>query len=77
MKIITEVTEFETLKDRAWAGAQTTLNRVQEEGKEAELMSLLDEIFYEGATDTEVNDFLWFEDETIYESLGIETEEEE
>ena len=40
-------------------------------------MSLLDEIFYEGATDTEVNDFLWFEDETIYESLGIETEEEE
>ena len=77
MKIITEVTEFEALKDMVWAGAETTLNRVQEEGKEAELMSLLDEIFYEGATDTDVNDFLWFEDETIYESLGIETEEEE
>ena len=36
MKIITEVTEFETLKDRAWAGAQTTLNRVESLGIETE-----------------------------------------
>lgn len=69
---------FEDLKNNCWSGAINTLQRVEEEGKEEELMLLLDEIFYESTpTMTELNDCLWFEDEMIFESLGIIEEEEE
>ena len=69
---------FEDLKNNCWSGAVDTLQVIEENGKEEELMLLLDEIFLESIpTMTEVNDFLWFDDEMIYESLGIDEEEEE
>ena len=69
---------FEDLKNNCWSGAVDTLQVIEENGKEEELMLLLDEIFLESIpTMTEVNDFLWFDDEMIYESLGIIEEEEE
>ena len=69
---------FEDLMNNCWSGAIDTLQVIEEEGKEEELMLLLDEIFLESIpTLTEVNDILWFEDEMIYESLGIIEEEEE
>lgn len=69
---------FEDLKRNCWSGALNTLSTIEEEGKEEELMLLLDEIFYESTpTMTELNDCLWFEDEMILESLGIIEEEEE
>ena len=53
---------FEDLKNNCWSGAINTLQRVEEEGKEEELMMLLDEIFYESTpTMTELNDYLWFD----------------
>lgn len=63
---------FEDLKDECWSGAIDTLQKIEEEGKENELMELLQEVFSEISTMTEVNDFLWFEDDYIYEQLGIE-----
>lgn len=69
---------FEDLKNNCWSGAITTLSTIEEEGKEEELMLLLDEIFYESTpTMTDLNDYLWFEDESIYDALGIIEEEEE
>ena len=69
---------FEDLMNNCWSGAIDTLQVIEENGKEEELMLLLDEIFLESIpTLTEVNDILWFEDEMIYESLGIIEEEEE
>lgn len=38
---------------------------------------LADEFWNEIPTMTEVNDFLWFEDEYIFETLGINEEEDE
>lgn len=77
MIIKKEVNDFYTLKENSWSGALYTLNKIEEEGKEDDLMALLDEIFYDGADETQVNDFLWFDDEYIFEMLGIKEEEEE
>ncbi len=74
MKIVSEIglEEF-----NAWSGAVTTKERIIEEGKEREFEDLIEEYYPEGLTDTELNDLLWFEDEWLFESLGIVDEEEE
>ena len=74
--------DFNDLMNNCWSGAIDTLRTVEENGKEDELISHLEEIFesyFDNVpTMTEVNDYLWFEDEEIFEALGIsETEEEE
>ena len=61
----------------AWSGAVDTLDRVREEGKCDELESILEDLYPDGMSKTELNDLLWFEPETVYEWLGIEEEEEE
>lgn len=68
---------FRELKNNSWSGAVTTLEKIEEAGKEEELMDFLEEEFVETPTETDVNDFLWFEDEYIFEQLGIKDEEDE
>ena len=73
MKITSEM----SLKNfKAWSGAKDTLNKLIELDKCDELEFILDDLYPEGLTDTQLNDILWFDDEWIYETLGIETEEE-
>ena len=59
---------------QAWSGAKDTLDRIQREGKCAELENILEELYPDGMTETELNDLLWFEPETVYEWLGIRSE---
>ena len=59
---------------QAWSGAKETLERIQREGKCAELENILEELYPDGMTETELNDLLWFEPETVYEWLGIRSE---
>lgn len=61
----------------AWSGAIDTKNTIIEKGLCEEFENLIDEMFPDGLTDTQLNDILWFEEEWIYETLGIKTEEEE
>ena len=61
----------------AWSGAIDTLDRVREAGKCDELESILEDLYPDGMSETELNDLLWFEPETVFEWLGIEEEEEE
>ena len=68
---------FNELYKNSWSGAIDTLKTIMEYNLENELMRHLEEIFYEGATDTEINDYLWFESDYIFEVLGINEEEEE
>ena len=74
MKIYSE-TSLENFE--AWSGAVDTLDRVREAGKCNELESILEELYPDGMSETELNDLLWFEPETVFEWLGIEEEEEE
>lgn len=60
----------------AWSGAENTLRRVLNAGKVEELEILLDECYPDGMTETELNDLLRFEPDTIYRWLGMKTEDE-
>ena len=59
---------------QAWSGAKETLERIQREGKCAELENILEELYPDGMTETELNDLLWFDSESVYEWLGIRSE---
>lgn len=73
MYVKIEMDDFRTLKNNSWSGALDTLKDIEEADKEDELMYLLEEIFADTIpTETEVNDFLWFERDYIYESLGLD-----
>lgn len=73
--------DFNDLMNNCWGGAIDTLNTINEWNKENELISHLEEIFgsyFDNVpTMTEVNDYLWFEDEAIFEALGISESENE
>ena len=61
-----------------WSGGKDTLNTIKEHGKLKELEYLIDEFFIGSTpTETEINDFLWFDDVMIFEHLGINEDEEE
>ena len=58
----------------AWSGAVSTLDRIRSEGKQSDLECILEELYPDGMTETELNDLLWFEDETVlHEWLGLDT----
>lgn len=69
MKIITE-TSLERFD--AWSGGEDTLDVLIEKDLCDKLERLLEcDVFEDGCTDTELNDFLWFERDTIAEWLGF------
>ena len=55
-----------------WSGAKDTYNYIMEQygWDESAVESVLEEIFPDGCTDTELNDFFWFDD-NIYEIFGV------
>lgn len=62
--------DFNDLMDNCWSGAKETLKVIEENGKEDAFMDLLEMTFTE-PTMTEVNDYLRFDDDSIFEELGI------
>lgn len=69
---------FYNLKDRVWSGAIDTMNRIADEHKEEELISLLNDYFCGDIPSmTAVNDVLWFNRDEIYDALGISDDEDE
>lgn len=76
MKIISET----CLGDfKFWSGAEDTAQRIWEEkGEEGweQLEAILEDLYPDGIDETELNDLLWFDAETVYEWLGIGEEDE-
>ena len=69
MKVYEEL----NLKDfNAWSGAVETKERIIKEGKEEEFEELIEELFPDGLSATELNDILWFKEEYVLNILGIE-----
>lgn len=68
--------DFDDIYQNSWSRAVDTLNTISNEGKEDDLMELLDELYPDGVDETELNDFLWFDDDYIFNELGIDLEEE-
>ena len=72
MEIRKEINDFYALADMVWSGAVDTITGIQNANKETEFMNFLEAVFCdEVPTDTEVNDFIWFERDRIYENLGL------
>lgn len=74
MEIKKEINGFYELADMVWSGAVDTITDIQNANKENEFMNFLEMIFMDredAPTDTEVNDFIWFERDYIYENIGL------
>lgn len=71
MQIIQEVAvqDFE-----AWAGGVDTLQTIIDNNMAVEFEQLIEELYPDGVTETQVNDILWHESEYVYDVLGIEEE---
>ena len=74
MKIIKEIDSFNDLMENSWSGAIDTLQDIANANLEEEFMENLENIYFLGETptDTELNDFIWFERDTIYDYLGLD-----
>ena len=70
-------TETNLRNFEAWSGAVDTKKIILDAGLEEEFEMLIDELYPEGLTDTELNDILWFDPDWILEALDIKEEEEE
>lgn len=76
MYIKKELSSFEELKENSWSGATDTLKRIEELELEEEFMQILEEVFGdETPTETELNDFIWFETDIINNMLGRSVED--
>lgn len=72
MEIRKEINGFYELADMVWSGAIDTLEDIQNANKENEFMDFLEMVFCDDVpTDTNVNDFIWFERDYIYENIGL------
>ena len=65
--------DFGRLYENSWSGARQTLDDISNADLEEEFMQYLDEMFgADEVGDTELNDFIWFERDTIYDYLGLD-----
>ena len=69
MKITKEVDSYSDFE--FWSGARDTAVELTAD-EIAEVFSILEDAYPEGMTETELNDFFWFERDTIAEWLGYE-----
>ena len=66
----------ENLKDfESWSGATETKNIIINEGKEEEFEELIEELYPNGVSATELNDLLWFDSEYILNCLEIQLDD--
>lgn len=61
----------------AWSGAKDTQKTIIAAGKDEEFDSMIEELYPDGLSETELNDILWFESDWIFETLGMSEEEDE
>lgn len=54
-----------------WQGAVSTYDTIVEENKLDDLDFLLEELYPEGISESQLNDILWFESDWVFAQLGI------
>lgn len=70
MKTFTEQTTLQNFQ--AWSGAEDTKQTILDNHKAEEFNSLIEELYPDGLSETQLNDILWFEEEWIFEMLDIQ-----
>ena len=59
---------------KAWLGAVDTKQTILDQHKSEDFEFLIDELYPDGLTETQLNDLLWFEEEWIYKQLNIKNQ---
>ena len=82
MKVTVEKNFWRDYKENAWGGARNTLDNIEKHGREEEAKNILEDHFSEDVfgripSETEVNDFIWFELPDIMLLYDEDDEEEE
>ena len=82
IKVIVERYGWYDYKETAWGGAISTLNEVEAQDKENEAVEIIEEYMSEDAlgyipSETEVNDFIWFNLSDIMRLYDEDDDEEE
>ena len=70
LSIIKDINDYE-LKGELWSGALDILQAITENDKLQDLMCLLEDMYPEPVEITTINDLLWFDDEFIFDQLGM------
>ena len=70
---VSEEIDVYALKDRLWSGAEDTMQRIIDEDKEDDFFAILSDLHCDkDSIDlTEINDLLRFEEDQVFEWLGI------
>ena len=73
MKIVSDISHenFD-----AWSGAKDVLNRIISNNLCSTLEAILEDLYPDGMTDTQLNDLLRFDSEAVYEWVGLRSEEQ-
>lgn len=74
MKIVKDVYADDVRKE-CWSGAKDTVKYLTDDEIDT-ILTILEDCYPDGMTETELNDFFWFEDETIAEWLGYNSFDE-
>ena len=61
----------------AWQGAEDTKQTILEHNQGEAFGSLIEELYPDGLSETQLNDILWFDSDWCFEMLGIKEEEDE
>ena len=82
MKVTVERDGWYDYKENAWGEALNTLNDVEEQGREEEAMNIIEEYMSEDVlgyipSETEVNDFIWFNLSDIMHLYDEDDEDDE
>ena len=78
MFVKTEIDDFKAIAVMAWSGAVDVCKEIIMQHRENEAMCLIEEIFAETMpTETQLNDFIWFELGDLMNLWGIEDDDED
>lgn len=69
------IKEIELKSFEFWSGAKDIANLIEDDEFDI-IEELLEDLYPDGITDTQVNDFFWFEGDTIAQALGYVDEED-
>tara|TARA_R100000231_G_C5216688_1_gene132214 strand:+ start:19 stop:237 length:219 start_codon:yes stop_codon:yes gene_type:complete len=72
MKIVNDNLSLRNFE--AWSGGKDTKQLILDNNKEDEFEFLMEDLYPDGMTDTQLNDILWFEEDWICETLGIDNQ---
>lgn len=82
MVVTTELNTWQELFRNSWAGALDTLREIEEQGREEEALAMLEDLFNPAVwgripSETEVNDYIWFDLADDMNLYGEDDEEED